>query len=647
MTSEEQSSASSSQVLYPLPDLVAEVEKERPQTALGGELLDTLEIDTLFAKAQAKRSRKRKRTPASKKNLAFLKLIQVADPPIPVENQKILEEALESGLLDGLEDAVKKDLVSQKQAGEIWASYIHHTYVNPLESVVTPEALAALPEEIARKARVLPLYIVEGVLTLACDDPGDSKKIARLRNIARMKISPVFSLPSQIRDAQEIHYAREENISDYINTFEKDHGFVLQDLSDAELKNIAESKPVAKIVEAIIHWAIREDASDIHIEPMEGLCRIRFRIDGNLRSRLNISKGVFPAITSRFRVLTNVNIAESRFPQDGRFSLSFGSQRADFRVSFIPVRHGTKTVIRILGSTGRNRLMTLEEMLISPRILKPWRQVIRSPNGIVFVTGPTGSGKTTTLYGSLQELNADNVNICTIEDPIEIEMPGLNQSQVNPHIDLNFSILLRSLLRQDPDILLVGEIRDRETARIAAEAALTGHLVFATLHTNSAIQAVTRLREIGLENYMVAPSLNAVLGQRLAARLLEDTKESYRPKPDVLSRFFSDHEESDVLFYRPKSGLKDPYAGFRGRVAFHELFLVSDEMRSLLANDAGPHELSEAARTLGYRPLRYDGLKKAMLGLTTLEEIERVTPVHWKAREEAESLHEEPLRSVL
>ncbi len=647
MDPEAQPSSPSAQVRYPLPDMVEEVDKERPQTALGGELLDALEIDTLFAKANAKKPRKRKRTSAARKKLAFLKLIQVADPPIPEENQKILEEALESGLLEGLEDAVQKDLVSQKQAGEIWASYIQFTYVNPLESVVSPEALAALPEEIARKARVLPLYIVEDVLTLATDDPGDSKKLQRIRNIAQKEISPVFSLPSQIHDAHEIYYEQSENISDHIRSFEKEHGFLLSGLSDADLKNIAESRPVAKIVEAIIHWAIREDASDIHIEPMEGFCRIRFRIDGNLRHRLNISKGIFPAITSRFRVLTNVNIAESRFPQDGRFSLSFGSQRADFRVSFIPVRHGTKTVIRILGSTGRNRLMSLEEMLISPRILKPWRQVIRSPNGIVFVTGPTGSGKTTTLYGSLQELNADNVNICTIEDPIEIEMPGLNQSQVNPHIDLNFSILLRSLLRQDPDILLVGEIRDRETARIAAEAALTGHLVFATLHTNNAIQAVTRLREIGLENYMVAPSLNAVLGQRLAARLCEDAKESYRPGPDVLSRFFSDFEDSDTLFYRPKPGLKDPYAGFRGRVAFHELFLVSDETRSLIANDAGPHELSKAARSLGYRPLRYDGLKKAMLGLTTLEEIERVTPVDWKTWEDNEVFPEAPLRKVL
>lgn len=617
------------QTLYSARELSEEVESERAQSGFGSEQVDSLEISTLFAKARKKRAPRKKSAAAKKKKVAFINLIRLTHPPIPLENQKILERAIESGQLNGLEEAIKKDLLSPAQAGEIWANHLGFTYVNPLESVVTPEAIAALPEEIARKANVLPLYSINRVLTIATDRPEDDRNLERIRNIAQMDISPVFSLPSQIRDALEVYYAKQEDLQSHIQSFEEQHGFLLRDLSDVDLESIAESKPITKVVEAILHWAIREEASDIHIEPMEGLCRIRFRIDGRLRERLNISMGIFPAVTSRLKILTKVNIAESRFPQDGRFSIPLGSRKAEFRVSFIPVRYGTKTVIRILGSTGRSRLLSLDEMLISPRILKPWRQMIHSPNGIIFVTGPTGSGKTTTLYASLQELNEPHVNIATIEDPIEIELPGLNQSQVNQHIDLNFSVLLRSLLRQDPDILLVGEIRDKETAKIAAEAALTGHLVFATLHTNNAIQAITRLLEIGLESYMVAPSINAILAQRLAARLREETKESYKPSADELSRFFFDAEHSQSLFYRPRADLKDPYEGFRGRVAIHEMVIVSDEMRSQITQNAGVHELTNSAKTMGFRPLRYDGLKKAMMGLTSLEEIERVTPAEW------------------
>ncbi len=621
------------EVLYSLKELVVETQLERQKSALAREKLDSLEIETVFKKAKVKRARKRKKAAAKvdKKQSRFLELLKLVHPPIPEENLKLLDEAVRSGSLGGLEDAVRKGLISQQQAGELWATNIGIAYVNPLESIVTPEALGIITEEIARKAVIIPLYVIENTLTFATDTPRDQKMLKRIEAIAGIPVSPVFALPSQIRDGLEIYYAKKEDIHSHIREFEKEHGFILENLSDADLKSVAEFKPVAKIVEAFLHWAIRERASDIHIEPMEGSCQIRFRVDGRLRQKLVISMGIYPAITSRLKVLTNVNIAESRFPQDGRFSIPLGTNKAEFRVSFIPVRHGTKTVIRILGSTGRSRMMTLDEMLVSQSILKPWRKVIHNPNGIIFVTGPTGSGKTTTLYASLQELNTPDVNIATIEDPIEIELPGLNQSQVNSNIDLNFALLLRSLLRQDPDIMLVGEIRDKETAKIAAEAALTGHLVFATLHTNNAIQAVTRLLEIGLEPYMVAPSINAVLAQRLAARLNEDFKESYRPPNEVLSRIFSDYEESDALFYRPQQGLKDGLRGFKGRIAIHEMALVSDEMRSLISNRAGTYELTQAAKNLGYRPLRFDGLKKALMGLTTIEEIERVTPIEWSS----------------
>lgn len=615
------------EVLYLLRELMSEAEQERRLSALAREKLDVLEIDSIFRRSRKVR---KKADPGEERKERFEDLLNLSDPPIPAENARALKEIADTGSLAELEDAVAKERITVRQAGEMWGGSLGFAYVNPLESIVTPEAAALLPEEIARKAEVIPLYVMENVLTMASSRPEDEEQNRRIANIAGMKCSPVFALPSQIRSAHDLYYGAIDDIDAHIEAFEREHGYVLIDLEDAPLQNLAESRPVAKIVDALLHWAIRERASDIHLEPAEASSRVRFRIDGRLRLVLTVSRSIYPAIISRIKVLTNVNIAESRFPQDGRFTIPLGTGKAEFRVSFLPTRHGTKTVIRILGGAGRGRMITLDEMLISQSILKPWRRVIRNPNGIIFVTGPTGSGKTTTLYATLQELNTPDVNISTIEDPIEIELEGLNQSQVNAYIDLSFAIILRALLRQDPNILLVGEIRDKETAKIATEAALTGHLVFSTLHTNNAIQAVVRLLEIGIEPYMVAPSINAVMAQRLASRLNDDFKESYRPPPDVLRHFFSDYEEvEDALFYRPSPRLENRNLAYQGRVAIHELVLVSDTMRSLIAANAGTRELSEAARALGFRPLRYDGLKKALMGLTTLEEIERVTPLEW------------------
>lgn len=617
----------SGEVLYSLVELNEAAGGERELSSFSREKMDELEIERVFKK----RKQKKKKEAGDKPRQTFQELLEFSDPPIPKENLEILAEITQNGsALRGLEEAIAKDLIPARQAGHLWGTHLGVAYVNPLESIVTRDALATMPEEIARKAKVVPLYVISNVLTFATSTPEDHGLVSRISNITGMQCSPVFSLPSEVRDALEVYFASGDEILSHIKEFEQQHGYLLEDLESSQLGDIAESKPIAKIVEAILHWAIRENASDIHLEPQEGLCRIRFRVDGRLRTILSISKGIFPAITSRLKVVTNVNISESRFPQDGRFAIPLGNSKAEFRVSFLPSRHGLKTVIRILGGAGRGKMINLDEMLISQSILKPWRRIVKNPNGIIFVTGPTGSGKTTTLYATLQELNTPEVNISTIEDPIEIEMPGLTQSQVNSHIDLNFAILLRALLRQDPNIILVGEIRDKETAKIAIEAALTGHLVFATLHTNSAIQAITRLLEIGIEPYQVAPSINAVLAQRLASRLNEEHKESYRPPDEVLKLFFRDYQEAeDVLFYRPSPKLEESALGYKGRIAIHELVLVSDALRSLITAGAGTREMVQEAQKLGYRPLRHDGLKKALMGLTTLEEVERVTPMEW------------------
>ena len=309
--------------------------------------------------------------------------------------------------------------------------------------------------------------------------------------------------------------------------------------------------------------------------------------------------------------------------------MAIGTHKANFRFSSIPTVHGEKAVIRILAASGKKEMVTLEGMFMSQSMLQPFQRLVQNPNGIIFVTGPTGSGKTTTLYAALNEINDATINISTIEDPVEIPLSGATQSQVNAHIELKFSTLLRSLMRQDPDVILVGEIRDLETAKIATEAALTGHLVLATLHTNTAAQAITRLMEIGVESYMVAPSVIGVLAQRLAARICEKCKEAYYPSREVLLKYFEEEGLIEVPFYRGRGCTHCRGTGYRGRIAFHELVLITEEIRQLISNGHSAQEITRAAAKVGYRPLRYDGLKKVLLGLTTINEIEQNTSFEW------------------
>lgn len=403
----------------------------------------------------------------------------------------------------------------------------------------------------------------------------------------------------------------------------------MPDLAGDKLALLAEHTSLTGMLDEIIYFGLRERATDLHIEPQETQCRIRFRIDGNLREILTYSRKLHRALISRLKILCALNISEARFPQDGRFSMPIGSQTANFRVSTIPSAYGEKAVIRILAMTGKKTMMTLDKMMISQTILQPFKRLIQNPNGIIFVTGPTGSGKTTTLYAALHEINTPAVNISTIEDPIEIQLSGVTQSQVNAHIDLKFSTILRALMRQDPDAILIGEIRDLETAKIATEAALTGHIVFATLHTNTAAQAIVRLIEIGVEPYMVAPSVIGVLAQRLAARICENCKEAYYPPPETLRKYFLDEGLTEVPFYRGHGCKACRGSGYKGRVAFHELVLITEEIRSLISEGKSAQEITRAAAKVGYRPLRYDGLKKVLLGLTTIEEIEQNTSFEW------------------
>ena len=540
--------------------------------------------------------------------------------------------ALASQHVDGsalVQAAIDEEIISKDDACRCWADTMGIAYVDPFASVITDEAVSRIPVAIATKAKAIGLYILDGVLTVALADPADSKLVRRLGQVAEIPVSPVFALSRDIDAAISINYSQEKGLEQSLSELANSDLFSNPDTAADKVIVLAEDNGLAEVLDAIIYFAMRERASDIHIEPMESLCRIRFRIDGNLREVLTYSRKLHRALISRIKILCELNISESRYPQDGRFTMPIGSQSANFRVSTLAADYGEKAVIRILAMSGKKTMLTLDKMMISHSILVPFKQLIRNPNGIIFVTGPTGSGKTTTLYAALNEINSPSLNISTIEDPIEIKLAGVTQSQVNSHIDLKFATILRTLMRQDPDAILIGEIRDLETAKIATEAALTGHIVFATLHTNTAPQAIVRLIEIGVEPYMVAPTVIGVLSQRLAARICEGCKEAYHPSVEVLQRYFKDDTFDDVTFYRGRGCPACRQTGYKGRVAFHELILITDEIRRLISESRSVQDITHAAEKIGYRPLRYDGLKKVLLGLTTVDEIEQSTSFEW------------------
>lgn len=566
---------------------------------------------------------------SNRENKAFLALVR-AQPNFEFTAELDTTGKLHgSGTLGHLQAIIDARIMTKEDACRLWANSIGIAYVDVLASVITDEAVAKIPLPIARKIKAIGLYLIDGVLTVALGSPEDKDLLRRLEQIVQLPVSPVFCLPCEIDDAIAIQYSTEKTLSDSLTELEHDSLFNQPEGSGERFDHLAESESLVKVLDEMIYFALRERATDIHIEAQEINSRIRFRVDGMMREVITFSRKLHRAIVARLKVMCSLNISETRFPQDGRFSLSIGTSTANFRLSSLPAFYGEKIAIRVLAATGKKSMLSLDKMLISQPILGPLKRLIQNPNGIIFVTGPTGSGKTTSLYAALNEINNPGINISTIEDPVEIQLPGATQSQVNAHIDLKFPTLLRSLLRQDPDVILIGEIRDLETAKIATEAALTGHLVFATLHTNTAAQAITRLMEIGVEPYMVAPSVIGVLAQRLAARICERCKEAYYPSRDVLLRYFEEEGLSEVPFYRGKGCTHCRGTGYKGRIAFHELILITEEIRQLISEGKSAQEITRAATKVGFRPLRYDGLRKVLLGLTTIEEIEQNSSFEW------------------
>ncbi len=565
--------------------------------------------------------------PTNPENKEFLRLVSALPNFDFAQELEATGQTHGPGTLAHLQALIDGRHLAKDEACRLWANSIGIAYVDILASAITDEAVQKIPLPVARKVKAIGLYLIDNVLTVALGSPGDKDLVRRIEQIAQVPVSAVFCLPCEIDDAIAIQYSTEKTLTDSLTDLEQDSLFSRPEGTSFEL--VAESETLVKVLDEMIYFALRERATDVHIEPQEIQSRIRFRVDGMMREVLTFSRKLHRAIVARLKVMCSLNIAETRFPQDGRFSLPIGTNKANFRFSCLPSIHGEKIVIRILAPTGKKSMMTLDKMLISQPILGPLKRLVQNPNGIIFVTGPTGSGKTTTLYAALNEINDASINISTIEDPVEIQLPGVTQSQVNSNIDLKFATVLRSLLRQDPDVILIGEIRDLETAKIATEAALTGHLVFATLHTNTAAQAIIRLMEIGVESYMVAPSVIGVLAQRLAARICERCKEAYYPPREVLLKYFEEEGLTEVPFYRGRGCPHCRGTGYKGRIAFHELILITEEIRQLISEGRSAQEITRAATRVGYRPLRYDGMRKVLLGLTTIEEIEQNTSFEW------------------
>jgi len=550
--------------------------------------------------------------------------------------QEQLDRAMEfqkqnAGQLLG-EILVKLGGVSEKDLAIVLGKQFNIPYVPTKELILRPSdsetLLKLIPEEIARKYAVLPLSLSLNYLTVALSAPGDLILLDNLRKITDLYIHPMIATKSDILAAIEKFYGEGGMLKSAMAASYKtdDRGVMIKEEAAEEslgLDNIvasAEKAPVIRMTDLLIRQAIKERASDIHIEPLHDRVKIRFRIDGVLHAVPSPAKSMALPLISRLKIISKLDISEKRLPQDGHFRAAIDKRDIDFRVSTIPTITGEKMVMRILDRSTLE--LDLSKFGFEDQELALIRKAIHKPYGLILVTGPTGSGKTTTLYGALSELNDIEKNIITIEDPIEYQIVGINQVQVKPTIGLTFAAGLRAFLRQDPDIMLVGEIRDLETAQICVKAAMTGHLVFSTLHTNDAPSAINRLIDIGMDPFLVISSLIMVAAQRLVRKLCPKCKEAYKPNPALLPETFK--PESRVL-YKARGCPECSMTGYRGRAAIFELMLLNDRIEELVSRKAPLAEIRAEARKAGMRTLEESGYRKVNSGETSMEEIIRVT----------------------
>jgi type IV pilus assembly protein PilB len=522
---------------------------------------------------------------------------------------------------------------SDEQLGEALAEQWGTTFVTLYDKEIKPDALAAISEPMAQLYRVVPLTLAGNTLTIASSEPQKIQIADELRTLLGFDIQVCVATEAEIQKAIEKHYSSaSDSVESLVDDLEKDDALAAAaaaagregatDLTSVEA--LAESAPVRKLLNMVLLLAIRDGASDIHFEPFETEFRIRLKADGVLQEMVPPPKHLAFAITTRIKVMANLDIAERRLPQDGRIELTVGGHPVDLRVSVLPTLFGESVVMRVLDRGIVS--LDLEKVGMEAPILRKFREVIKRPNGIVLVTGPTGSGKTTTLYSALSELNEIDDKLITTEDPVEYDIDGIIQVPIDAEIGNTFAACLRAILRQDPDRILVGEIRDVETAEIAVQASLTGHMVFSTLHTNDAPATVTRLRDMGVPPFLITATVEAILAQRLVRRICSNCREEIVPGADVLADLeLTSDQIVGKKFYRGKGCEKCNRTGYKGRKGLFELLIMNDELRDMVMRNASTEDLREAARRNGMVTLRDSGMESIFAGETTADEVIRET----------------------
>ena len=569
------------------------------------------------------------KAPASSKNggrtLADILLSHgVVKQPVA---KKIKDTEIQTGKAQ--EDIIKSlNLVSEEALVKAKADLYNIEFVNLGELPTSPEALSQLSQEVAERFRVFPIGIDKAAKTmgLAMADPLNLSAIEFIERKTNFRVKPIAGIPSQIDEFIATRYAT--SLSQEVTEALKEvgGGKDIKVIESMRTGFIREER-VAEIVSRILDFAMRSRASDVHIEPLEKATRVRYRIDGILQEKLSIPKALHDSLVSRIKILSRMKIDEKRIPQDGRFNFKEGGQEVDLRVSALPTSWGEKIVMRLLKKTGG--IPTLNELGLRGRALKNLEDSILRPHGIIVICGPTGSGKTTTLYSIISRLNTPKVNIITLEDPIEYKIPGVNQVQIRPAAGLTFASGLRSFLRQDPNIILVGEIRDNETADLAIQASLTGHLVFTTLHTNDASGALPRLLDMKAEPYLLASSMTCIIAQRVVRKIHDECREEYTPDPKVIDEMQTTlgklwTKKENVKLYRGKGDEECNNTGYYGRIGIFEVMPITEKISRLILEKGSASDIEKQAVDEGMITMKQDGYLKTIEGITSVEEVLRV-----------------------
>lgn len=509
---------------------------------------------------------------------------------------------------------IKEQLVTEQTLIEVLEFQLGIPHVNLGQFPIDSEIIQLVPKEIAKRYLLVPLRKEKNKLFVAMADPMDYFAIEELRMLTGFRIEPCIAtkqdLNKTISKYYELQATMDAALSDLVGTTEEDNSDI-----------VAEDSPIVVLVNQIINDAVVQGASDIHFDPQDNEFRIRFRVDGMLKTERSLPKSMQNMVIARLKIMGNLNITESRLPQDGRIQIQAQMRAIDIRLSTLPTIYGEKVVMRVLDT--KNAQISINGLKFSEQNQQKFERMIRKPNGIVLITGPTGSGKSSTLSATLNDLNDEALNIITVEDPVEYQLEGINQIQVREEVGLTFAAGLRSILRQDPDVIMIGEIRDTETAQMATRASLTGHLVFSTLHTNSAIESIDRLKDMGIEPYLITSSLEGIVAQRLVRRVCRDcgrTRDVTATEQAVLLKYGFHSTQVHAGAGCPACN----HTGYRGRIALHEVFELDEEAKQLILAGAASNEILQNAMKKGYEPLVHDGLQKALNGLTTIEEVIRV-----------------------